>query len=244
MIPVFIIGAAWFYFYVFTGVIWIGPTRPPGATVEIDGVVVGTAPLKHRVRSGAHQIKVYKAGFETWQGEEEISGIPGSSLSIKLRFLLRSVPPGAEVIMDGHRIGTTDLAVDLKPGITHTFEFKKDGYRNAKFVASIPLDVSQPVPVVTLTPAEAPPPEQRWPAEEPPPPEYGDIQVTSTPDAQVYLDGEFQGETPLTIREVLVGSYVITLSREGYRDMRKTVYVNKDETARIAGELKPESMDE
>ncbi len=176
-----------------------------------------------------------------WQGRGEVSGRSPLTISVKLRFLLRSNPTGAEVAMDGEHIGVTELAVDPKPGM-HTFEFKKDGYRNAKFRANIPLDVSTPIPVVTLTLAEAPPPEERWSAEKPSPPEYGVIQVTSTPDAQVYLDGEWQGETPLTIKKVHVGSYVITLSKEGYRDMRKTVYVRKDETARIAGQLKPESI--
>lgn len=243
MIPVLIAVAGVLYFFVFTGVIWIGPTRPSGATVQIDGVVVGTAPLKQRVRVGVHQITVYKEGFETWQGEEKVSGIPGVVISVKLPFLLRSDPTGAEVTMDGNYIGTTDLAIDLRQGIPHTFEFKKDGYQSEKFRANIPLDASEPIPIVTLTPAGAPPPEEKWPTEKPPLPEYGDIQVTSTPDAQVYLDGEWQGETPLTIKKVLVGSYVITLSREGYRDMRRTVYVKKDETARVAGELKPESVE-
>jgi len=231
------------YFFVFTGVIWVGPTRPPGATVEIDGIVLGTAPLKQRVRRGVHQIKIYKEGFETWQGEEKVSGIPGAAISVKLRFLLRSDPTGAKVIMDGNSIGVTELAIDLKLGVPHTFEFKKDGYQSARFKADIPLDVSEPVPIVTLRPVGAPPPEEIWSGEEPPPPEYGTIQVTSTPDAQVYLDGEFQGETPLTIKKVLVGDYVITLSREGYRDLRRTVYVEKDKTARVAEELKPESVE-
>ena len=67
--------------------------------------------------------------------------------------------------------------------------------------------------------------------------------MTSAPDAQVYLDGYWKGETPLTIERVHVGDYVITLSREGYRDLRKTVYVKKNETTRFAGELKPESVE-
>jgi hypothetical protein len=248
IIPVVIVMVGVFYFFAFTGVVWISPTIPHGATVQIDGIVVGTAPLKRRVRAGVHQITVYKEGFETWRGEEKVSGIlsgiPGVRVSVKLPFLLRSDPTGADVIMDGDHIGKTELAIHLRPGVPHTFEFKKDGYQTEKFSANIPLDVGEPIPIVTLTPAGAPPPEERWPAKEPPPPEYGVIQVTSTPDAQVYLDGEWQGETPLTIKKVLVGSYVITLSREGYRDMRRTVYVEKDKTARIAGELKPKSVEQ
>ena len=245
MLISFTIGSLVFFvvFVLFFGMLEIESSRPPLATVQIDGIVEGTTPLKQRVRTGVHQVMVYKEGFEIWRGEVKVRSISKSTISIELPFMLRSEPTGAEVIMDGERIGVTDMAIDLIPG-THTFEFRKDGYRSEKFNAIIPSDANEPIPVVTLTPAEEPMPEERWPVEKPSAPEYGSIQVTSLPDAQVYLDGEFQGETPLTIERVLVGSYVITLSKDGYRDVRRTVYVRKDETTRFAGELKAESVEE
>jgi hypothetical protein len=239
---ILLLAAILLYFLVFTGVINVISTRPPKATVEIDGTVVGSTPWKQRIRTGVHQITVYKEGFETWQSEEKVSGRSPSMISVKLRFLLRSEPAGARVIMDGENIGVTDLAANLDPGM-HTFEYKKSGYQAAKFKANIPLDANEPIPVVSLKPAKASPPEERWTEEGVAASGYGTIQVASTPDAQVYLDGEWQGETPLTIKNVPLGSYVITLSKEGYRDLRKTVYVKKDETAKIAGELKPESSE-
>lgn len=240
---IIILAAVLLYFFVFTGVIRVISLRPPNATVQIDGVTVGNTPLKQRVRTGAHQIAVSKEGFETWQVEEEVRAFSTSAISMELRFLLRSDPAGAKIFMNGEHIGVTELAVDLKPGM-HTFEFRKAGYQTAKFRANIPRNATESVPFVTLRSARATPSEEEvWPDEKPVSPEYGVIQVSSTPDAQVYLDGEFQGETPLTIRDVSVGDYVITLSKEGYRDLRKTVYVKKDETTKFAGELKPESLE-
>ena len=243
IIPILIIVAVGLYFFVFTGVIKVDSSRPPGATVQIDGIVIGTTPIAQRMRVGVYQIKIYKEGFETWQGEEKVSASSASVISVKLRFLLRSEPTDAQVIINDEYIGVTDLAIDLKPGV-YTFEFKKDEYQDAKFRANIPKNADEAFPVVTLTPAEAIQPEKKWLMAKPSPPGYGNIQVTSKPDAQVYLDGEWQGETPLTIRKVTVGSYVITLSKDGYMDMRKTVYIKKDETTKFAGELKPESIDE
>jgi len=243
LIPVLIIAAGILYFFVFTGVIKVDSPRPPGATVEIDGIVLGTTPVKKRIRTGAHLVKVYKGGFETWEGETEVSS-SATLVSVKLRFLLRSDPTDAEAIMDGKSVGRTELAIDVKPGV-HTFEFRKDGYQSERFNATVPSDASQPFPVVRLTVAEkVSPPEESWATKEPPSDGYGIIQVTSTPDAQVALDGYWKGETPLTIENVHVGSYVITLSREGYRDLRNTVYVRKDETTRFARELKPEVVEE
>ena len=241
IIPVLIIIAIALYFTVFTGTVRISSSRPPGATVMIDGTVVGTTPLKRRIRTGVHQITVSKKGFEEWQEEMKVVGMSPLTFSVKLRFLLRSEPVGAEVSIDNKPVGVTELAVDLKPG-THLFVFRMDGYQDAKFRATIPEGAGQPIPLVTLAPGEASSPEEeRWPVGELPSLGFGNVQVTSTPDAQVYLDGQWQGETPLTIKDVLVGSYVISLSREGYRDLRRTVYVNKDEISKIAGKLNPES---
>jgi hypothetical protein len=229
------------YFFVFTGIVKVNSARPIGATVEIDGIVVGTTPIKKRIRTGVHQIKVFKGGFETWEGEEKVSR-SAALVSVKLRFLMRSDPTDAEVIMDGQSVGKTELAVDLKPG-AHTLEFRKDGYKSERFNAAIPANASEPFPVVILEVAEVEETSTmaEWATREPPSEGNGIIQVTSTPDAQVYLDGYWKGETPLTVEQVPVGSYVITLSREGHRDLRKTVYVKKGETTRFAGELKQES---
>ncbi len=241
IISVLIILAGVLYYFVFTGVIVVNSSRPFGATVEIDGIVVGTTPIKKRVRTGTHQIRVFKGGFETQEIEKKVLG-SNKPLTVKLRFLLRSEPVGAEVIINGESVGETEIAIDIEPG-AHTFEFRKDGYKGERFNAVVPPNASDPLPVVPLKVAEektTPTPEE-WTTKEPPSEGFGIIQVTSVPDAQVYLDGYLKGETPLTIVDVLVGDYVITLSKEGFRDLRKTVYVKKDETTRFAGELKPES---
>ncbi len=243
IISVLIILAGILYFFVFTGIIKVDSSRPTDATVEIDGIVVGATPIKERVRTGVHQIRVFKGGFETWEGTAEVSR-SASLITVKLRFLLRSDPAGAEVIMDGESVGETETAIDLAPGV-HSFEFRKPGYQSERFNAIIPTNASDPLPVVPLKVAEVVETQimEEWVSREPPSEGYGVIQVTSVPDAQVSLDGYLKGETPLTITNVHVGDYVITLSREGYRDLRKTVYVKKDETTRFAGELKPESTE-
>ena len=238
LIPILFIAGILLYYFVFTGVITVSSKIPPGATVQIDGVVIGSTPIKQRVRTGVHQITVSKEGFETWQEEGKIMGTEPLNISVKLRFLLRSNPSEAKVMMNGKYLGDTELAIDLTPGY-HDFEFRKSGYKTAKFKALIPEIPGEPIPIVNLNKAEEIPKHQAgWTAESPDQEGFGSIQISSVPDAQVYLDGELQGETPLTIDKIRVGGYVITLSREGYRDLRKTVYVKKGDTTKFAGELK------
>src|SRR5690348_1570916 len=44
-------------------------------------------------------------------------------------FDLRSNPSGAEVFLDGARLGTTPFKVNLSDQKEHTFVFRKDGYK-------------------------------------------------------------------------------------------------------------------
>jgi len=229
------------YYYVFTGVITIDSQRPLDAVVRIDGNEVGETPLKIRLRKGIHEVKVYKEGFEPWEGQATIKVGSPETFSVKLRFMVKSEPPGATVKINDEEIGVTDMPIDLAAGV-YTFEFKKEGYGRVKFMAEVPNNVSAPLPVAPLVALKDIRKEQQEAmaeAERPSVSGYGSIQVNSTPDAQVFLDGELQGETPLTMAKVRAGSYVLKLSREGYKDLRQTVYVNKGETTKIAAELKP-----
>jgi hypothetical protein len=46
-------------------------------------------------------------------------------------FDLHSVPQGADVYLDGNRLGTTPVKVNLSNQKEHTFVYKKEGYKDA-----------------------------------------------------------------------------------------------------------------
>ncbi len=46
-------------------------------------------------------------------------------------FDLQSSPPGAEVFVNGNRVGTTPVQVKLSNQKEHTFVFRKEGYKEA-----------------------------------------------------------------------------------------------------------------
>lgn len=233
------------YYYVLTGVVVVNSSRPLEAVVEIDGFKSGNTPFKERVRVGHHNIKVYKEGFEPWEGKINVKRFSPTTITVKLRFLLQSDPTGASIKINGREVGVTDLAIDLPNGL-YNIEFKKPGYQVAKFKATIPPNVSQPLPFIKLEKAGSQPKEEivvigESGLIEPEVSGNGSLQITSTPDAQIFIDGYHRGETPLTIKKIPVGSYVLKLSKEGYKDLRQTVYIRKDEVTKIAVELKPES---
>ena len=68
-------------------------------------------------------------------GTNDSGGIPTSLKTIPLKVI--SVPPGANLKVDGKESGVTPKMVSLSIG-THTLEFTKDGYANG----STPVDVT------------------------------------------------------------------------------------------------------
>ncbi len=70
-----------------TGVLTV-TSVPLGATVTVDGAVIGTSPLQKRVRTGSHVVELALAGYEPFR---EVVDVPSAGLS----FLqpLKALPP-------------------------------------------------------------------------------------------------------------------------------------------------------
>ena len=99
-------------------------TRPPGASVWLDGHVAGEAPLSIRdLRPGLHQVRVAEAGYAPAELTFEI---PEGMSPPPLRFVMAplfapteifSHPAAAAVTVDGRPIGTTPIEkLTLGPG--------------------------------------------------------------------------------------------------------------------------------
>lgn len=73
-----------------------------------------------------------------------------------------------------------------------------------------------------------------------PTPTIGSISISSSPSgASIYLDGSYQGITPMTIKSIEVGSYTITLEYTGYQDWSQTIYVVAGETTNVIASPTP-----
>jgi hypothetical protein len=71
-----------------------------------------------------------------------------------------------------------------------------------------------------------------------PTPTTGTISVSSTPSgASIYLDGSYQGKTPITIPDVSAGSHTIKLTYTYYNDWSHTILVSVGNTSYLSAEL-------
>ncbi|MGD9908270.1 MAG: PEGA domain-containing protein, partial [Mesotoga sp.] len=72
---------------------------------------------------------------------------------------------------------------------------------------------------------------------------YGYLEVTSIPDGQVYVDGQYAGDTPYKDFEK-VGSHTVTVSKWGYHDSKQNVYINKDMVTSVSFTLTEKTEEE
>lgn len=69
--------------------------------------------------------------------------------------------------------------------------------------------------------------------------DYGSLRVVSDPpDASVYLDGAYQGTTPLTLSAVPAGSVNLRLERNSFEPLSRTVQVPTDQTLEVKAALR------
>jgi hypothetical protein len=68
----------------------------------------------------------------------------------------------------------------------------------------------------------------------------GGMTVASTPDkAKVFLDGRYKGDTPLTLSDLAVGRYILSIEKEGYRVWEKEIVVREGITTSVEAALDP-----
>jgi formylglycine-generating enzyme required for sulfatase activity len=108
-------------------------SQPSGATVTVEGVFRGTAPLEIALAPGtAYGVEVSKAGHTSFSTEVRITSGQRSEVRAELELLsgevsITSQPPHADVLIDGVPSGTTDqtLELDARP---HEIEIRLEGY--------------------------------------------------------------------------------------------------------------------
>ena len=68
----------------------------------------------------------------------------------------------------------------------------------------------------------------------------GILSVRSSPDsAQVYVDGELKGNTPLELYNLPVGKYDVAVKKEGYSEFKKSADVKVGKTEEVEAVLNP-----
>ncbi len=113
----------------------------PEAKVFIDGTEVGLVPQTRVLSEGTHYVVVEKAGFAKYQKELNIVAGKTETLQVELRAAgtarVLSRPEGAEVFVDGARIGQTPLSSVEIPAGEHVLSVRLPGFYDYEEVLTI-----------------------------------------------------------------------------------------------------------
>ena len=103
-------------------------TDPPQAIVYINERRIGRSPTSTEVDFGAHNVRVEKLDYRT---DTRVVNVQSNEVSVPIRLASAALvgkcnllgEPGADVAMNGRRIGSLPLTVECSPGV-HRFDIQ------------------------------------------------------------------------------------------------------------------------
>ena len=215
-------------------------SNPAGASVSLDGLAKGFTPITlYNLAAGIHGIQIDYPGYTSWKStldipETGVIDIPVTLDPKRASFsgwiMVFSSPANASVTLDGSYVGRTltnnSLNLDSVPAGDHTIALELVGYQpystrtsvSSKMVSTVNAVL---VPVVVL-------------------PATGVLSVTSDPPgANVSVDNESVGISPLTAGEIPAGNHLVTIKMAGYRDYSASILVTAGTTGTVSATLLP-----
>ncbi|MHC4454153.1 MAG: PEGA domain-containing protein, partial [Planctomycetota bacterium] len=194
---------------------------PPGAKTFIDDKEVGVTPkIIADLIPGKYNVEIIKGGYVNWNKSVKI--VPGKEVTLSAELQLKtgavsikSEPSGAMTLIDDKEAGTTPVTItDMKPGM-HNVEISMTGYENWYEKVDIKSDFENSFKAILhkIT---------------------GSITIKSNPsNANIYLDGEEVGITPVNLSSVAIGLHEIELRIEGYTSWKSSININKGKNKKI-----------
>jgi formylglycine-generating enzyme required for sulfatase activity len=185
---------------------------PLGARVMIDNEQVGETPLEdYAVAAGEHSLVVSAPRYQTLEQSLAITGREVQQhLDLTLapawaEISIDSIPAGATILGDGEAVGTTPATLEILQG-ERQLMLQSPSYADWQLGLEIVAGEAQSLGTIELEPAS------------------GLLSLSSTPTgANVTLDGEFQGQTPLQLALSPDRDHRLAVFKPGYRRYSDTI---------------------
>lgn len=210
-------------------------TVPNGATVTLDHAESRTAPATFsNVAPGIHTIVAALDGYNQVSGTIQV--IPGQTAQATLTLSpasgsvgavrVQSIPPGANIYLDGIYRGSTPLTIGNLAAGDHAVVLRRSGYREYSSTVRVPAGGTAEF-LARLSPTSS---------------STGSVDVVSYPaGASVYLDDIYQGVTnpweTLSITNVAPGEHDLSLTLGGYYDYVTSVTVTSGRVTSVVATL-------
>jgi formylglycine-generating enzyme required for sulfatase activity len=202
-------------------------TMPAGASVSVNTIDKGLTPLTLTMQGGFHDVTVVHDNYETIKDTIEISrSKPELNRDYVLELKKAKVgvslqPVGGNLSLDGIAVNG-EGNVTVEAGIKHQLTYSKQGYFTESKTFNIAADDTLHL-IFKLTE------------------EMGTVDIESRPVAEVELNGNFVGTTPLQLSLNAVPQK-FTLSRQAYRSVTRTIVPSAASSKKISVSLTPERI--
>ena len=196
-----------------------------GARVFVDNELKGTVPFRSdRLASGSHQLRLMKDLYATYVQDFTITDGETLTLSPKLTSdfarITLAVDGNAEIWVNDERKGTGSWTGNLATG-DYKVQCRLAGHRST----TKELSIDQTLDGTTIRLAA-------------PLPIYGRLDISSSPaNADIYLDGQKVGTTPMMLPKCLIGQHTVRISKAGHSDFAKTIVLAEGATEKISARL-------
>ena len=217
-------------------------SSPQGAQIWIDDEYCGVTPLTeyfdrpedHTFKLCLDEYKPYQKSFfisESRTLDVVLEPLPEAVVEPFIYIVIVSSPQGAQIWIDGEYCGVTPLRESFdRPG-DHTFKLSLNEYKpyqKSFFISeSSILDVVlEPLPEEIPTPVVEP---------------FIYIVIVSSPQgAQIWIDGEYCGVTPLRESFDRPGDHTFKLSLNEYKPYQKSFFISESSILDVVLESLPE----
>ncbi|MCB1689657.1 MAG: PEGA domain-containing protein [Halioglobus sp.] len=187
-------------------------STPQGASVSVNGESVGKTPLVDiPLPEGEHQLQLEEARHLPVTQTLQVTGRSvQQNVAVQLApawamVSIDSVPTGATLLLDGEKAGTTPATVEVLQG-EHQLMLQLPTFADWQKTLRIEASKDQDLGQVSLQPAA------------------GALELASVPSgANVTLDGEFQGQTPLTLEVAPGKAHRLEVFKPGYERYNDSV---------------------
>jgi hypothetical protein len=207
------------------GKIKVSSSPEKGAKVLLDNKPTGkTTPCTlEQIMSGEHTISLQQEWYQPQSKKITVSDEQQTHVDITMKPSFANVKVGAEnnaaIYIDGEYKAQASWEGRLIAGY-HTFEAKKEKYHDDKTKQEI---IAGEPKQITLSPKA----------------KLGKVKLITNPfDADIRINGEHYGKTPLTVDKLLIGNYTVELTKMGYLTHKETITIEENKTVELTTTLK------
>lgn len=194
---------------------------PVSAQVEIDGQDMGAAPGEFELTAGRHAVAITASRYQPFSETVEVEGA-GKTQVFSPRLVpnwamveVKSEPPGAELLVDGQRVGITPLTTEILAG-NRPLELRLAGFK--PWTTDVQIKAGEPV---SLGPIALGLPDGR-------------LSLRSEPaGASVTVAGVYRGQTPLQLELRPELPHTIVLTRPGYESASRQLSLRAGESRNL-----------